>query len=117
MKYLVLLYDDPTAAEAMSPEERRAIVDEHIAFSRRLREAGQFVYGDPVDDPSSARTVRAAADGGEPIVTDGPFLETKESLGGFYVVDVADADEAVRIAAQVPASPGLAVEVRPIPDV
>ena len=115
MRYLLLLYDDTAAINALSPEERRALVDDHIAFSRRLRERGAMVHGDPLDDPATARTIRFG--NGEPLVSDGPFLEAKEGLGGFYVIDVGSADEAVDLAAQVPRSPGLVVELRPIPEV
>jgi hypothetical protein len=115
MKHLLLLYEDAAAAAALTADERRAMVDAHIAFSRELREGGSFVYGDPLDDPGTARTVRF--DGTTPIVTDGPFLETKEALGGFYVIDTASPTEALELAARVPRSPGLVVELRPIPDV
>jgi hypothetical protein len=115
MKYLLLLYDDPDATEAMTPAERRAIVDEHIAFARMLRERGVHVFSEPLSGPEEARTVRL--DGAEAIVTDGPFVEAKESLGGFYVIDCPGIDDAVALAREVPRSPGLAVEIRPIPDV
>ena len=115
MRFLLLLYDDAAAVAAMRPEERRALVDEHIAFSQGLRERGALVYGDPLDDPATARTLRR--DGDRPLVTDGPFLEAKEALGGFYVVECEAIDAATELAAQVPRSPGLVVEVRPIPDV
>jgi hypothetical protein len=115
MKHLLLLYDDATAVAAMTDAERRAMVDEHIAFSRMLRDRGVHVYGDPLDDPATAKTVRLVGD--EPVVTDGPFVEAKEALGGFYVIDTATVDEALELAAQVPRSPGLVVELRPIPEV
>ena len=116
MKYLLLLYDDAAAIDALSPGERRAIVDQHIAFSRMLRDRGVHVYGDPLDGPDAARTIRFG-DGGEPTVTDGPFLETKEALGGFYVIDCGSVDEAVELAGELPRSPGLVAELRPIPDI
>ena len=115
MKYLLLSYDDTTAAAAMTDAERRAIVDEHIAYSRMLRDRGVHVSGEPLDDPATARTVRF--DGDQPVVTDGPFLEAKEALGGFYVIDTATPAEALELAARVPRSPGLVVELRPIPEV
>lgn len=81
-----------------------------------LRERGVHVYGDPLDDPATATTVRFAADGG-PMISDGPFLESKEALGGFYVIDCGSADEAIELAGKVPRSPGLVAELRPIPEV
>jgi hypothetical protein len=114
VKYLLLLYDDTAAINALSPAERRAIVDEHIAFSRMLEARGAHVYGDPLDDPSGAHTIRFA--GGAPIVTDGPFLEAKEALGGFYVIDCPTPADAIELATQVPQSPGLVAELLPIAD-
>ena len=114
MKYLLLLYDDPAASEALTPDQRRAIVDEHIAYARMLRERGVHVFGEPLSGPDEARTVRL--DGADAIVTDGPFVEAKEALGGIYLIDCPSMDEAVSLAGAVPRSPGLAVEVRPIPD-
>ena len=114
MKYLLLLYDDAGAIAALSSEERRAMVDEHIAYARRLRERGAYVYGDPLDSPETARTLRF--DGGAATVTDGPFLESKEALGGFYVIECDTPEDALALAREVPRSPGLVAELRPIPD-
>ena len=115
MRFLLLLYDDTATIDALPAVERRALVDEHIAYSRMLRERGALVYGDPVDSPETARTIRF--EGAEAMVTDGPYLESKEALGGFYVLECADTGEAETLARQVPRSPGLVAELRPIPDV
>ena len=96
----------------LTPDERRAIVGEHIAYSAMLRERGAHVLGEALS--GDAVTVRP---GEKPLVTDGPFAETKEAVGGFYVVDVASRDEAIKLAGQVPKSPGVAVEVLTIADV
>jgi hypothetical protein len=104
MRYLILLYGDAEAEAALPPEARRAIVEEHMAFGGRLRERGALVDGDAVEP--TARTLRG------PRVTDGPFAETKEQLGGFYLLECADLDEALEWARQAPQSPGLVVEVR-----
>jgi len=114
MKYLLLLYDDAGAIDALSPAERRAMVDDHIAYAQTLRERGAYVYGDPLDSPQTARTIRFG--GGAATVTDGPFLESKEALGGFYVLETATAEDALALAREVPRSPGLVAELRPIPD-
>jgi hypothetical protein len=114
VKYLLLLYDDTAAANALTVAERRSIVDEHIAFSRMLEGRGAHVYSDPLDDPAGARTIRF--DSGSPIVTDGPFLEAKEALGGFYVLDCTTEADAIELAKQTPRSPGLVVELLPIAD-
>lgn len=115
MKYLLLLYDDAAAVGTLPPEARRAMVDAHIAYADMLRERGAYVYGDPLDAPSTARTLRFADGDGDPIVTDGPFLEAKEALGGVYVIECADVREAEDLARALPRSPGLVAEVRPIP--
>jgi hypothetical protein len=108
MRFLFLLHGDEEAEAALSVEERRAIVEQHIAYARMLRERGTYVHGEALEDSSSAAVVRP---GGEPLVMDGPFAETKEAVGGFYVVECESRQEALSLAAQVPASPGLAVEV------
>ena len=116
MKYLLLLYDDTAAVDALTPDERRAFVDEHIAFGRRLDANGARVTSEALADASEARTIRFA-DGDAPIVTDGPFIEAKESLGSFYVLECAGMDEAIELTKRVPRSPGLVAELRPIVDV
>jgi hypothetical protein len=115
MKYLLLLYDDAAEVDALSPDQRRAIVDQHIAFSRMLRERGALVSGEPLTGPETARTLRFDGSAGM-MITDGPFLEAKEALGGFYVLECASMDEATELARAVPRSPGLAAELRPIAD-
>ena len=114
MRFLFLIHGDSEAEAAMSPERRRAIVEDHIAYSAMLRERGAHVLGEALDDPSTAAVVRPGA---KPIVTDGPFAETKEAVGGLYVVECASRDEAIELAAGVPQSPGVAVEVLTIVDV
>src|SRR5919197_561337 len=104
MRYLILLYGDPEAEAALDPTARRAIVDAHTAFRGRLREAGALVDGDALEPPGAARVVRAG------LVTDGPFAETKEQLGGFYLLECSDLEQALAWARSVPESPGLLVE-------
>jgi hypothetical protein len=112
MRYLILLYGDEQAEESTTAEERRAIVDQHIALGRRMREAGAYVAGEALGASSEARVLRR--DGESSLVTDGPFAETKEQLGGFYLLECADIDEALAWAQQVPQSPGLVAEIRPV---
>jgi hypothetical protein len=107
MKFLLLIHGDADGEAALSNDDRMRIVGEHMAYTAMLRERGVYVSGEALEG-SGAAVVRPGA---KPIVTDGPFAETKEALGGFYVVDVPDRDEAIRLAGQVPKSPGLAVEV------
>ena len=119
MKYLLLLYDDAATVAAMTADDRRAMVDDHVAYATMLRERGVHLAGEPLDSPETARTLRFD-DGdanGDPVVTDGPFLEAKEALGGFYLLECASEGEAMDLAKQVPRSPGLVAELRPIPEI
>jgi hypothetical protein len=106
MKFLFLVHGDSEAEAAMTSDERMAIVREHMAYADLLRGRGVHVLGEALN--GDAATVRP---GEPPIVTDGPFAETKEAVGGFYIVDCASRDEAIELARLVPKSPGVAVEV------
>ena len=106
MKFLFLVHGDSEAETAMTSDERMAIVREHMAYADMLRGRGVHMLGEALN--GDAATVRP---GEPPIVTDGPFAETKEAVGGFYVVDCASRDEAIELAGRVPRSPGVAVEV------
>jgi len=112
MKVLLLLYGDAEAEEAMGADKRRAVVDEHIRFGRLLDERRALVIGEALEDASTARTIRFPAGGAAPYVTDGPYLETKEALGGFYLLECGSLDEAIELAKQVPRSPGIVAELR-----
>lgn len=112
MKYLFLLYGDSAAEAALAPEARATMVENHRRFSAMLRERGTLVLGEALEGPEESRTVRF--DGDSPVVTDGPFLEAKEAIGGLYVLDCTSADEAIELAKQVPRSPGLVVQLSPI---
>ena len=106
MRFLFLIHGDSDAETALTPEERRAIVAEHTRYGAMLRERGAHVLGEALT--GEAAVVRP---GERPLVTDGPFAETKERVGGFYVVECASRDEALELAAKVPQSPSVAVEV------
>jgi hypothetical protein len=105
MRYLILLWGDSEGEGTLTPDERREIVGRHMRLSERLRDAGTLVHGDPL-----APGGKVLRDG---IVTDGPFVETKEQVGGYYIVEVDSEDEALAIAREMPRSPGLVVEVLP----
>jgi hypothetical protein len=110
VKFAFLLYGDEAAESALTANERRLIVEGHLAFSKMLRERDALRFGEALAPSTTAATVRPRRRG----VSDGPFAETKEQLGGLYVVECADRDEAVELARQIPDSPGLVIEVRPI---
>lgn len=111
MKFLLLLYGDEAAEDDLPVAERRRIIDEHEEFGDRLRDDGVYVLGEALDESGSAATVR------DDLVADGPFAEGREQLSGFYVIACPDLDQALGYAKQVPRSPGLAVEVRPLLDI
>jgi hypothetical protein len=110
MRFLFLIHGDSEAEAAMSREERMAIVEEHMAYGALLRDRGAHVAGEALEDPTTAVVVRPGA---SPVLTDGPFAETKEAVGGFYLVECASRAEAIELAGRVPVSPGVAVEVLP----
>jgi hypothetical protein len=114
VKYLFLIHGDAAAEGAMSRDERMQIVGQHVDYAQMLRDTGVYVGGEALQGPETAAVVRP---GPKPIVTDGPFAETKEALGGFYLVDVADREQALELAGKVPTSPGVAVEVLAVAEV
>ena len=110
-KYAILIYDDPAVYASMSPEAWGALVDAHSAFTKQVFElGGSLAGGEALAPTTTATTIR----GGD-TVTDGPFVETKEALGGFYVVEARDLDHALEMAKGGPAPFG-GVEVRPVVD-
>jgi hypothetical protein len=112
MKVLALIYSDSTAWEAASPEERGEVYAKYRAFGAQAGD--RIVTGAELTSTRSATTVRVRD--GETVVTDGPFAETKEQLGGFYLFDCAGLDEAERIAAEIPGAAWGAIELRPAHD-
>jgi hypothetical protein len=108
MKYLLLIYNDEAAAAAAMantpPEEQAAQLQPWYDYGDWLTEKGWFVTGDALQPTSTATSVRMAD--AKPVVTDGPFAETKEQLGGYYILDVANLDEAIEAGARCPGVPG-----------
>ena len=100
MRYMLLIYSNERATEAMSPEEDSRIRAEHWAIMQETSRRGMFKGADPLEPTSAATTVRI--DNGKVLVTDGPFAETKEQLAGYYILDCKDLDEALEWAAKIP---------------
>ena len=112
MEFVLLIHGNGESYAALSAEEGEQLYKEHRAFMAALKDAGVGLpYSAELQAPATAKIVRPSAD--DRLVTDGPFTETKEQLGGFYVIDVSDIDAAVSWAKQIPILPGDAVEVRP----
>ena len=109
-QYMLLLYMPVEGGP--TPDEAQAEYPKWMAYTESLREAGAFVAGDPLEGADTATTVRVRS--GETALTDGPYADTKEALGGFYTIDVPDLDTALGWAAKVPNVTYGSVEVRPV---
>ena len=114
MKYLCLIYNEEARVAAMPAAAVEAIAGECVAYDEKLAQAGRFVACERLQPTRAARTVRFGD--GKPSVTDGPFAETKEQLGGFYVIEARDHAEAIDIAASIPSARLATVEVWPLKD-
>ncbi|MFD8750717.1 YciI family protein [Kitasatospora sp. NPDC059577] len=114
MKFLISLHINPAVLDALTDEEKEAIGVGHGRFIEELKESGELILTQALVDPSQAAVVTVR--NGQPVVTDGPFLEAKEFLGGFYLIDCEDKDRAVELAARIPDTriEGLGVEVRQV---
>ena len=112
MQYLLLIYENEKAAAGLSEAEQGKIFQEYMDYTNRIRKNGNYVAGEALQPVSTATTVRVK--NGKTLTTDGPFAETREQLGGFYMVEAKDLDEAVALAAAIPASRTGSIEVRPI---
>ncbi|AXI76645.1 YciI family protein [Peterkaempfera bronchialis] len=114
MKFLLIMHINPAIMEELTEAERQEIMDGHGEFIKTIRESGEMVGTEALADPSQSAVVRVRD--GVPVVTDGPYLEAKEFLGGYYVVDVASRDRALELAALIPDARfnGLGIEVRQV---
>ncbi len=112
MKYMLLIY---MTEDAMTGEEREACYVESAQLAQDLHAKGQYLSANPLHSVTSATSVRVR--GGETLVTDGPFAETREHLGGYFLIDAPNLDEAMNVAARIPAAKKGTVEIRPVMEV
>lgn len=112
MQYLLLLYEDEKQWTRKTPEDQAQVMSAYIAYTSALKDSGAYVGGNALQPTPTATCVRGA--GKDARVADGPYAETKEQLGGYYLVDVPDLDAALEWARRCPASQDGCVEVRPI---
>jgi hypothetical protein len=112
MKYMLLIYMDE---QAMSETERQQCYVESTDIAHRLRSDGQYLAANPLQSVATATSVRVRE--GKRVVTDGPFAETREQLGGYFVVEAKNLDEAIAIAARIPGAKLGTVEVRPVVEI
>lgn len=115
MRYLLLIYSEESGWQELSEEELGPIMNEYWALDDALREGGNYLASEPLEPTVTATSVRVRD--GKTFITDGPFAETKEQLGGFYLVEASDVDEAIAIAARIPTARTGTIEVRPIHEV
>lgn len=114
MRYMLLIFTNPENWATLSEAETGAMYGEYNAFTQRIVDSGEFVSGDPLQGPDTATVVRVRE--GARSTTDGPFVETKEHLAGYYVIEAASLDRALEIAADIPDARFAGVEVRPLAD-
>lgn len=112
MQYMLLIYENEAEMQKRSAAEIDTIIKEYGSFTDSIVKSGQFRAGDPLESSATATVVRVR--NGKTLTSDGPYAETKEQLGGYYIIEANDLDEAVAVAARVPCAREFAVEVRPI---
>ncbi|HZP35022.1 MAG TPA: YciI family protein [Methylomirabilota bacterium] len=112
MKFLFLIYHDEKVLDDMPPKEMQSLVDSALEYDDEIRRSGHYIASNALQRARTARTIRVR--GGKVTVTDGPFAETKEQLGGFFLVDARDMDEACALAARFPPGRIGVIEVRPV---
>ena len=112
MRYLCLIYDEEKKLGAMSKGESDAFMGEYFAFTEDIKKSGHYVGGNALQPVGTATSVRVR--GGKMSTTDGPFAETKEQLGGYYLIEAKDLNDELQVAAKIPSATLGTVEVRPI---
>jgi hypothetical protein len=114
MKYMLMIYDRDDWWDTATPEQVAAEMEAHGAFAAFLNSRGAEPSGEALQPSTTASTVRPSGNGEGFVVTDGPFVDLKEHLGAFYIIEAADLDDAIEVAKKLPANAG--VEVRPVVD-
>lgn len=115
MKYMLLLSVDQQIWEGVADAQRQQMVEESVRLANEINAKGQYVSAARLQPPSTATTIRVRD--GKRIVTDGPFAETREQIGGYFLIDARDMDEAVSLASRIPAAQVGAVEIRPVMEI
>lgn len=112
MKYLLLIYGNEGSWAGMSEAEQGKIFEEYMTFSSGIKRSGHYIGGEALQPVATATTVRVKD--GKTVATDGPFAETREQLGGYFLVEAKDLDDAIAVAARIPGARHGSIEVRPI---
>jgi hypothetical protein len=114
MRYLCLIYSDEQQWESMSQADMQAMMGEYYAFTEAIKKSGHYVAGEALKPTTTATSVRVR--NGKLSTTDGPFAETKEQLGGYYLIEARDLNDAIQVASKIPSSRVGTIEIRPIED-
>ncbi|MEL6362105.1 MAG: YciI family protein [Pseudomonadota bacterium] len=112
MKYMLFMYNDENTFHALSEDQQREVVKEYQSYSGAMAEAGVLVSGNALDNPKLGKFIRVPRQ--SPMIEDGPFADSKEHLGGYFIIDVPDLDTALTWAEKNPAAKTGTVEVRPV---
>lgn len=112
MQYLCLIYDEEAKLNAMSQQEGEAFMNEYFAFTQDAKTSGHYIAGNALQPIAAATSIRLR--GGKLSTTDGPFAETKEQLGGYYLIEAKDLNDAIQVAAKIPSAKTGTIEIRPI---
>ncbi|MBZ4420362.1 YciI family protein [Myxococcus sp. RHSTA-1-4] len=114
MRYVLAIYENEKQWESMPKSEADQVMGEYLAFTEGIKKSGNYVAGEALQPIATATTVRIRD--GKRLTTDGPFAETKEQLGGFYLIEAENIDQAIAIASRIPAARTGCIEVRPVVD-
>ena len=112
MRYILLIYHDEQGWNSRTEDERQKTYAEYRQLIEELKSSGRYLFGDQLQPTATAQSVRVR--NGKQLITDGPFAETREQVGGFFMIEADDADEANRIAARIPSALTGTIEVRPV---
>jgi hypothetical protein len=112
MKFMFMIYHDENVLDAMPKGEMQALIDSALDYDDEIRQSGHYIVSDALESSRTARTIRVR--GGKVSTTDGPFAETKEQLGGFFLIEAKDIDEACEVASRFPPARVGIIEVRPV---
>jgi hypothetical protein len=114
MRYVLAIYENEKLWESITEKDAQAVMGEYFAFTEGIKKSGNLVAGEALQPVATATTVRIRD--GKRLTTDGPFAETKEQLGGFYLIEAENIDQAIAIASRIPGARTGSIEVRPVVD-
>ena len=112
MKFMFMIYHDEKELDALPEGEMQVLIDSALDYDDEIRRSGHYIVSDALQPAGTARTIRVR--GGKVSTTDGPFAETKEQLGGFYLIEARDLNDAIQVAGRIPGARMGSIEVRPV---